>query len=164
MLRDRTTDHAAYHARPTTLLTAALVILVDQVTKSIAVAELSSGPVHLIGPLSLQLQYNTGIAFSIGRGDTVAIVIVVVALVAGLLLFGQRAPTRLAAISIGLITGGALSNLSDRLFRGHDGGVVDFIHTTFWPTFNLADASITIGCVLLAFVFLSRSKEQGSAR
>lgn len=138
------------------LLTAGLVILVDQVTKSIAVATLRNGPVHVIGPFSFELQYNTGIAFSLGRGDTALIVPVVIVVVAALILFGRRLESRSAVIAVGLIVGGALSNLSDRLFRGHDGAVVDFIHSTFWPTFNVADACITIGCVLLALSLLRR--------
>jgi signal peptidase II len=48
------------------------------------------------------------------------------------------------------VLGGAVGNLSDRFFRGHGGAVVDFIHSTFWPTFNVADSCVVCGCFLLA--------------
>lgn len=62
------------------------------------------------------------------------------------------------SIAFGLILGGALGNLSDRLFRGHHGEVVDFITLTHWPTFNVADSSITIGVVLVILHSLRRTK------
>ncbi len=132
-----------------TLLVALLVVAADQVTKSLAVSRLSSGPVHLIGPFSFELAYNTGVAFSIGTGLTLPIVVIVVVVVALVAWFGRTVPNRAAAIAVGLILGGAVGNLSDRLFRGHHGAVVDFIYSGFWPTFNVADASIVCGCVLL---------------
>ena len=52
-----------------------------------------------------------------------------------------------------MIMGGALGNLGDRLFRGNGGSVVDFIHTTFWPTFNVADSAVVCGCVTVFFVY-----------
>ena len=61
-----------------------------------------------------------------------------------------RAPTRGRAAVLGLILGGALGNLADRFFRGTHGAVVDFVAVHFFPTFNVADACITVGCILLA--------------
>jgi signal peptidase II len=136
---------------------AAIVIAVDQVTKTIAIDRLSSGPVHVVGPFSFALEFNTGVAFSIGSGAGALIVVAVIVLVAILGLAAFGAPTRAGATAIGLVLGGALSNLGDRLFRGRGGAVVDFVHTSFWPTFNVADAAITIGCVLLAIVLLRQN-------
>ncbi len=65
-----------------------------------------------------------------------------------------RSPTLGRAAILGLIIGGALGNLSDRLFRANHGAVVDFVALHFWPTFNVADSSIVIGCVLLVVSLL----------
>ena len=126
------------------------VVVVDQVTKSLAVARLSSRPVHLIGPFALVLSYNTGIAFSIGTGLTLPIIVIAVVLVAVVAWFGRAVPNTAAAVGVGMILGGAVGNLADRLFRGHHGAVIDFLYSGFWPTFNVADSSIVCGSVLLA--------------
>jgi signal peptidase II len=131
------------------LVVAIIVVIVDQVTKSLAVSRLSSGPVHLIGPFALVLSYNTGVSFSIGTGLTLPIVVIVVVVVAVLAWFGRAVPNTPAAVGVGMILGGAVGNLADRLFRGHHGAVVDFLRSGFWPTFNVADSAIVCGCVVL---------------
>jgi len=68
-------------------------------------------------------------------------------------------------VGLGLLCGGALSNLADRLFGAHHGAVVDFIRAvSWWPTFNVADAAITTGAVTVAvsLVFFSRAKADAS--
>jgi signal peptidase II len=132
----------------------AAAVLADQLTKWWAVRWLASGPVHVFWRLDLALSLNTGSAFSLFRGDTPFIVIVAVGLVAVLLVMVWRAPTLGRAAILGLILGGALGNLSDRLFRGDHGSVVDFVDFHFWPTFNVADTCITVGCILLAVSLL----------
>jgi signal peptidase II len=133
-----------------------VVFVADQVTKDLAVHDLLNGPVHLVGPFSFDLSYNTGVAFSIGTGLTVPIVLVVVSVV-GIVIWTTRGlPSITGSIAVGLILGGACGNLSDRLFRGEGGAVVDFIASSFWPTFNVADASIVIGALLLAISFWRR--------
>jgi signal peptidase II len=125
------------------------VVLVDQLTKSWAVSRLSQGPIHVVGSLDLQLQRNTGSAFSLFQGEVVILVIIAVILVGVLLVMAGRAPTSGRAVILGLILGGALGNLADRLFRGGNGAVIDFIALHVWPTFNVADSCIVVGCVLL---------------
>ena len=66
-----------------------------------------------------------------------------------LLVLVWRAPSLGRAAILGLILGGALGNLSDRFFRGQHGAVVDFVDFHFFPTFNVADSCITVGCILL---------------
>jgi len=132
---------------------AAAVVAADQVTKSLAVADLSSHDVHVIGPFWLRLTYNTGVAFSVGRGLTGPIIIVAVALVLAVAWLARGVPTMSVAAGLGLVMGGAIGNLSDRVFRAHHGAVVDFLYVRFWPTFNVADASIVTGCALLAVAF-----------
>ncbi len=132
----------------------ALVVLVDQLTKWWAVDRLSAGPVHVVWRLDFALSYNTGSAFSLFQGDTGILVVVAIALVAVLLVMVWRAPTMGRAAILGLILGGALGNLSDRFFRGQHGAVVDYVDFHFFPSFNVADSCITVGCILLVLSIL----------
>ena len=131
---------------------ALVVVAADQVTKSLAVSRLSSGSVHLIGPFAFVLAYNTGVAFSIGTGLTLPIVLIVAVVVALVAWFGRTVPNTRRAVAVGMILGGAAAISPTGCFRGHNGAVVDFIYSGFWPTFNLADASIVCGCVVLAII------------
>ena len=133
-------------------VTILLVLAVDQVTKSIAVGTLASGPVHLFGPFSFQLEYNSGVAFSVGVGTVPSVIeaVVLVIIAASVVVFARHLTSVPAAVAIGLVLGGAIGNLADRLFRNHGGAVVDFVHSTFWPTFNVADSCIVVGGILFA--------------
>jgi signal peptidase II len=140
---------------------AAAVVVVDQVTKTVALDHLVV-PHHVAGTLWLELTYNRGAAFGLGRGVTPVVEALVVGLVAALVVFAGRA-TRLAGgwvvAGCGLLIGGALGNLADRLFRGHGGAVVDFIDAAqvgrreLWPVFNVADASIVVGAIVVAVTY-----------
>ena len=145
-----------------TLVIAAAVVVLDQVTKSIALDHLHQ-PVHLAGPFGLHLTFNSGAAFSLFTGSTGVIVVVAVAVIALLGWVAWRSRTIGLSIALGLILGGALGNLSDRLFRGHRGAVVDFITLSHWPTFNVADSSVTIGAILVVVFSLRRSRAAGAA-
>ena len=109
----------------------------------------------MLGPVYLALTYNSGAAFSLGTGVTPILEAVVVVLIVGLLIFSRRASRSgpvVASIAMGMLLGGALSNLGDRLFRHLPihGGVVDFIRAVGWfPVFNVADSSIVIGVIIL---------------
>lgn len=150
------------------LVLAAVVIAVDQVTKSLAVHHLSrtvDGAIvgdyrHVFASLYFWLTFNPGIAFGLGRGATPIIETVVVLLVVVLLVFGRRAARHSSiaeAVGVGLLIGGALGNLSDRLFRDYHGAVVDFIDIAqisghqYWPVFNVADMCVVVGAVVLAW-------------
>lgn len=130
------------------------VLLADQLTKWWAVERLGRGPIHVIGTLDLELSLNTGSSFSLLQGETVLLVAVAAVLVSALVVMVWRAPTLGRAAIFGLILGGALGNLADRLFRGDHGAVVDFVALHFWPTFNVADSCIDVGCVLLLLSLL----------
>lgn len=134
------------------------VVVVDQLTKWWAVDRLASGPVHVVWRLDFALSVNTGSAFSLFQGATGVIVAVAVALVAVLLVLVWRAPTVTRATILGLILGGALGNLADRFFRDLHGGVVDFVDFHFFPTFNVADSCITVGCILLVISLLAEGR------
>ena len=138
------------------LAVAAVVVAVDQATKSWALSALRDGPIHLFWTLRLNLTFNAGLAFSQGRGFTPLITAVAVALVAGLLWWSRQVTTPALAVATGLILGGACGNLVDRLVRDHGGAVVDFVDLQWWPIFNVADAALTCGAILV--VVLSWSK------
>lgn len=128
-------------------------MLADQLTKWWALENLSDGRVvDVLWTLRLNLTFNTGFAFSMGGGLGPAIGIVVVAIVGLLIWQGRSVTSATGAVALGLLLGGALSNLADRALRG-DGGflsgaVVDFIDLQWWPIFNLADAAVVIGVAL----------------
>ena len=135
---------------------AAVITTLDQVTKSIALAHLHQ-PVHLLGPIGLRLTFNSGAAFSLFTGSSGLTIVVAIGVIALLGWLAWLSRTVGLSIALGLILGGALGNLSDRLLRGHHGAVVDFITLSHWPTFNVADASITVGAILVAAVSLLRT-------
>ena len=125
------------------------IVLVDQLTKTWALARLRDGPLHLLWTLRLNLSFNPGLAFSQGRGLTPLITVAALALVGVLLALARKVRGTGSAIGLGLLLGGACGNLADRLFRDHGGAVIDFIDLQWWPIFNVADMAITLGAVLL---------------
>ncbi|MHB8665078.1 MAG: signal peptidase II [Acidimicrobiales bacterium] len=127
---------------------AAAVVAADQLTKAWALSNLVDGPRHVIWTFRLSLQFNTGIAFSQATGSTVLVTIVELAVVAGLVVAARRAQGAFSTVVFGLIMGGALGNLTDRLIRHHGGAVIDFIDPRWFPVFNVADAAVSIGVVL----------------
>jgi signal peptidase II len=140
---------------------AAVVVVADQLTKWWAVDRLSRGPINLVGPVRLALTRNRGGAFGLGSGVLPVVVLAVVALVVVLVVVGRSIDRPAVAVSLGLVLGGALGNLADRIFRAPAfgrGSVIDFVDLRWWPVFNLADAAITCGCVLLVLLSLGRSQ------
>jgi len=138
---------------------ALVVVAADQVTKSVAVAHLTR-PVHVLGPIGFALGYNSGAAFSLFTGAAPVIAPIAAVLVGALVWLAWRAGSAGLAVALGLVLGGALGNLADRAFRGHHGQVVDFVTFPHWPTFNLADACITIGVILAAIFYWRRPPER----
>jgi len=133
---------------------AAAVVAVDQVTKTWALHH-AQDPVHVIWTLQLAVTFNSGTAFGLGQGSTAVIIGGVVVLVVVLLGLGRKASRNAswpAVVAMGLLLGGAMGNLADRLVRHNQGAVIDFIDLRWWPVFNIADASITVGAVLLTMV------------
>jgi signal peptidase II len=135
-------------------LVAAAVVLVDQLTKTWAVHRLSHGPIHVVWKLDLQLGYNSGASFGLARGWAPVIAGVALAAVVVLVAAVRHVASALLALFLGLVIGGAVGNLSDRIFRGHHGSVVDFIALHFWPTFNVADACVVVGAVGAALLLV----------
>ena len=125
------------------------VLAADQASKTWAVRHLADHDVHVLGTLRFRLTYNSGGAFSLGRGSPWFFVAAAVVLVAVLFTVGRRFLTPVTALALGLVIGGAFGNLGDRLFRDTAGAVVDFVDLQWWPVFNVADAAITVGGLLL---------------
>jgi len=135
------------------------VLLLDQLTKRWAVSELTGRPPkHVIWTLQFNITHNSGMAFSQAQGIGPLIGIVAMLVVLWLAWTSRRLTSRLTAVCAGLIAGGALGNLADRLFRGDRflrGSVVDFIDFQWFPIFNVADMAIDIGGALLVLWSLS---------
>lgn len=142
---------------PVVALMAAGVVALDQTTKTLALDRLRNGPTHLVGPLSLALTFNSGVAFSLGAGMIVPLVAVGLIAVVTLIWFASATPSYPVALAEGMVLGGAFGNLADRIFRSHGGAVVDFVCLGFWPTFNLADAAIVVGGAVLIVAFSWRA-------
>ena len=137
------------------LLIAGLVVIIDQITKAIAVTKLASGPVPAIGDIvSLSLVRNTGAAFGLFRHQTTAFIFISLIAIAFTIFYLVKRKVNFY-LPFALILGGAVGNLVDRLRFGY---VVDFIDLHFWPVFNVADSCITIGAIFL-FVMIMRGKD-----
>ena len=136
------------------LAVAAAIVVLDQLTKIWAVAALSDGPVEVIGTiLQFRLTRNPGGAFSLLTGLTPVLAILAVVMVVYIVRTTRRTSDAVMAYSLGLVLGGAVGNLVDRMVRSPGilrGEVVDFIKVPNWPTFNVADCAITIGVILVA--------------
>jgi signal peptidase II len=119
-------------------------------------------PVELI-PAVLQLRFTTnpGGAFGLFGNLSVLFVVFSVVVIAVVILASRNLPGRLSAVALGLILGGAVGNVTDRLIRGDGfrGEVVDFIDFHVWPVFNAADSAIVIGAVLLLIQGFRRDRE-----
>jgi signal peptidase II len=131
---------------------ACCVIAVDQLTKSWAVSRLARGDIHVFWKLDFVLQYNSGSSFSFAQGWAPVIGAAAVVVVAILVVMVRRAGSNAVAAALGLVIGGALGNLSDRVFRSHHGAVVDFVALHFWPTFNVADSCVVVGSIILVLL------------
>ena len=145
-------------------LIAVVVLLADILTKIVGVAELEGRePVAVLGGLAyLQLVRNPGAAFSLATGYTWVLSLVAVVVVVVIVRVARRLRSTGWAVALGLILGGALGNLTDRIFRSPgplQGHVVDTISLfapdgRVWPVFNLADSCIVTGGALLVVLAL----------
>ena len=128
----------------------------DTLSKWWARHALGAHDVHVGGPLWLRLTYNSGISFSLNRSSPVVSAIVAMAIVLAVLYVALRATAGLATIGFGLLLGGGASNEIDRLVRVPH-RVTDFISVGWFPVFNLADAAVTVGFVILAVAMMRGS-------
>ena len=142
------------------------VVAVDQATKTWAVAVLDDGPRSIVGgDVELRLSRNTGGAFSLFQGFSALLAVFAAVLTLLLIRALRRTTDTWIVVGLALVLGGAAGNLVDRAVRSPGvlrGAVVDFVSVLGFPTFNVADAAITIGAVLLLVrvVFGDRHDEQ----
>ena len=135
-------------------IVAAAVLIADQLTKQLVRSSIALGASrHLLPGVTLVHDQNSGIAFSLLTGSDVGVIIVTLVVVAAVLTyFARQGERRGMWLACGLIVGGALGNLADRVRAGL---VTDFVKLPHWPAFNLADTAITLG-VLTLFIVVGR--------
>lgn len=136
----------------------------DQLTKRVVTSHLRLDEgAHVIGPFWIHHVQNSGIAFGLFASATAAVIALTGIAVAWMLLFFARSGSRhpVLPVALGLVIGGSLSNLLDRVRLGY---VTDFLDFRYWPAFNLADSFIVIGVVILLAALLAAEREPRRAR
>lgn len=143
-------------------LTAAVVVLIDQLAKLWAVDAVARGAREkLFLFVDLVNVRNTGVAFGqLQNGGVIVGLVVAVALIALLVFFSRNATRPMAWLPVGMLLGGAIGNAIDRVRLG---AVVDYIKLPNWPAFNVADIAITVGVVLLVVVIERAARHEDAA-
>jgi len=145
------------------LIVVFLVFIFDRITKILAINLLASGePVNILpGIFNLTLVYNDGTAFGLFKGMNALFIAVAIAVILFIITYiiKNRIKDRVYLFTLGLVIGGAIGNLFDRIAFGC---VVDFLDFRIWPVFNLADSCITIGVVILAWKVFTKKCIQSS--
>ncbi|HEU4906167.1 MAG TPA: signal peptidase II [Solirubrobacterales bacterium] len=138
---------------------AILTIALDQGAKALIESNLVTGEqVEVLGPLSLTLAHNSGVAFGLASGGGAALIALTAIALGFVVALFARSPTRPGMwLAVGLLGGGAVGNLIDRVRAG---AVTDYIDVLSWPPFNLADVAITLGVVVLALSYLAEGGDK----
>ncbi len=134
-------------------------VAADQATKQIVASQLAFGEkVEVVGPFSLHHVQNSGIAFGLFQDSTVLVTLATVLAVAWMIWFFARSGARHPVLptALGLLIGGSVSNLTDRLRLGH---VTDFLDLGWWPAFNLADCFIVVAVAILLVTLVRADRE-----
>ncbi len=141
----------------------AAVIVLDQVAKAVVRAQIVVGEqLDVLGPLGLTQTHNTGVSWGLASGTGAPLVIVTVVALGVIVYLFSRAPERPGmGVACGLVAGGAVGNLIDRVAAGH---VTDFIELPPWPPFNVADVCITFGVAILVLIYLREGIREERAR
>jgi signal peptidase II len=131
----------------------------DQLTKSIVTSRLDlNDEVHVVGSFSIHHVTNSGIAFGLFASATPIVILLTGLAVAWMLYFFARSGSRhpVLPVALGLVIGGSVSNLLDRVRLGH---VTDFLDFRYWPAFNLADTFIVLGVAALLLALVASDRE-----
>jgi signal peptidase II len=131
----------------------------DQLTKQLVSSQLALGDeVELAGPFSIHHVQNSGIAFGLFSSATAIVIALTGVAVAWMVAFFARSGARhpVLPVGLGLVLGGSLSNLADRVRLGH---VTDFLDVRWWPAFNLADTFIVVGVLVLLATLVAADRE-----
>jgi signal peptidase II len=142
---------------------AAVAIALDQVTKAIVRSEIVLGEeIDVFGPLGLTQTHNTGVSWGLASGAGAPLVIITLFALGVIVYLFSRDPARPGMwVACGLLAGGAVGNLIDRVAAGH---VTDFIELPPWPPFNVADVCVTFGVVILVLIYLREAIREERAR
>ena len=132
-------------------LVLAAVLVADQGVKALVTSSLARGEERdIVGGIQLVNVRNSGVAFGqLQNAGVIVSVVIAIALAALLVYFARNLSRRWIWLPTGMLLGGALGNVVDRL---REGAVIDFLKLPHWPAFNVADSAITIGVVVLFFV------------
>lgn len=142
-----------------TLAVAAVVWLIDQLSKSWMVANLEGHPpTQVVGNLLRFIVIrNSGAAFSLGTGMTLVFTVIAIAVIVVIVRTARTIQSWPWALALGGLLGGALGNLTDRIFRapgGFQGHVVDFVAVPHWAVFNVADMAVVCSAILMVILVL----------
>ena len=143
---------------------AAAALVADQLTKWVVTGELRLGEsVEVVGPFTIHRVQNSGIAFGLFASATSVVIVLTTVAVAWMLFFFARSGSRHPVIpaALGLLIGGSVANLIDRVRLGH---VTDFLDLGWWPAFNLADTFIVLGVAILLAALVASDGRSGGAR
>jgi signal peptidase II len=139
-------------------------VAADQLTKRIVTSNLAlDQATHVVGPFWIHHVQNSGIAFGLFSSRTAAVIVLTAVAVVWMLVFFARSGARhpVLPVALGLVIGGSLSNLLDRVRLGY---VTDFLDLRYWPAFNLADSFIVIGVGILLAALVAAEREPRRAR
>jgi signal peptidase II len=130
-----------------------LVVVLDQAAKALVEAKLVAGQdVEVLGPIGFTLSHNSGVAFGLASGGGTRLVLVTAVALGVVAYLFSRDPSRPGMwVAAGLLAGGAIGNLADRI---RVDAVTDYIAIGNWPAFNLADVAVTAGVLLLAYAYV----------
>jgi signal peptidase II len=134
-------------------------IAADQLTKEVVSSRLGLGDeARVLGPLAIHHVQNSGIAFGFFASATSFVILLTALAVGWMLWFFARSGSRhpILPVALGLVIGGSVSNLVDRVRLGH---VTDFLDLRFWPAFNLADSFIVVGVAVLLYALVSTDEK-----
>jgi signal peptidase II len=149
--------HLGFRVNNTVVVTALAVTALDALTKAWARHALSGHPRHVAGAVWLRLQYNSGISFSLNQSGPLVTAVVTSLVALAVAFVALRARPGVPAVGFGLLVGGGLANVIDRLMATpHE--VTDFVALGSFPVFNLADVSITAGFIVLLVAAISGEK------
>ena len=137
---------------------AGAAIVADQLTKHIVASKLwLDENVKVLGPFSIHHVQNSGIAFGLFAQATGLVIVLTLVAIGWMIVYFSRSGARhpLLPVAVGLLIGGSVSNLADRIRLGH---VTDFLDLRYWPAFNLADSFIVIGVAILLGALVSADR------
>jgi signal peptidase II len=137
---------------------AVAAVLADQLTKHVVASQLwLDENVKVLGPFSIHHVQNSGIAFGLFAQATGVVIVLTLVAVGWMIVYFLRSGARhpLLPVAVGLLIGGSVSNLADRIRLGH---VTDFLDLRYWPAFNLADSFIVIGVAILLGALVSADR------